>query len=306
MKKPEISIVIVNYNVSALLKVCLQTLFAYNQQEDLFEVIVVDNNSADDSLQMLEKDFPKVKVLANKYNAGFPKANNQGFELAQGELIMMLNPDTEFYDNAIEKLAKEMEAQREWMLLAPKLLNTDRSRQLSVWRYPSLWSLFCETHYLNFLLKKKNYLDKNMTEPFEAESFSGAAILFRRQVLELIGNLDETLFWIEDVDFCYRANHKGLKCMYEPRIEIIHHVGQSAKKNYNISIMNQVVNKIKFARRHYSRWNHFLTSTMSVYHVILKLIIFGLLSPINVVYYRKFKAYVFTFPRVFNPPKGIT
>ncbi|MEY3438514.1 MAG: hypothetical protein RL265_1099, partial [Bacteroidota bacterium] len=150
-------------------------------------------------------------------------------------------------------------------------------------------SIFCEFHYLTSLLKRKNYLDKDFTKQFEAESFSGAAIFFRKSVLDKIGNLDETMFWIEDVEFCYRAVQNGIKCVYFPETKIIHHIGQSAKKNYTISISNQVFNKIKFFNKHHSNFS-------------AKLVI---LLSFNVVYKRKASAYRYTLFKVFNPPKGI-
>ena len=154
-------------------------------------------------------------------------------------------------------------------------------------------------------MDKKNYTDKDLTQPFEAESFSGAAILFRKNVLDKIGMLDETMFWIEDVEFCYRAYQAKLKLLYYPEALILHHIGQSAKKNYNVSISNQVFNKIKFFKKHHSTIEWLLIVLLSFYHVVLKLIVFGLLSPFNPVYFRKAKAYLYTLPRVFNPPLGM-
>lgn len=303
---PHISVIIVSYNVRELVLTCLQSIYMQTNTDLIIEVIVVDNDSKDDTVAAIRRDFPEVILIANKNNAGFPKANNQGFEIAKSQYLFMLNPDTELIEDSLQIIWNYMEAHREISLLSPKLLNTDRSHQISAWKYPSLWSVFCETHYLHSFLKKKNYLDHNFDESFEVESFSGAAIFFRREILLQIGLLDESMFWIEDVDFCYRARKAGLRCLYFSETRIVHHIGQSAKKNYNISISNQVVNKIKFFRKHYSRIRTFLVVLLSFYHVILKLLIFGLLSPFKKTYYRKAKAYVYTIPRVFNPPKGIS
>lgn len=305
MRYIDISVVIVNYNVKDLLLTCLETLYKFVPAQISIETIVVDNNSSDDSCTAIKNHYPEVILIENKENVGFPKANNQGFDIAKGEYIFMLNPDTEFIEDSVSKLVDYLRANKDVDVIAPMLLNTDRSRQLSVWKYPNLWSIFCETHYLHFLLKKKNYLDKEIDKPFIAESFSGAAILFRRSVFDEIGQLDESMFWIEDVDFCYRATEKKLKCIYFPGTKIIHHIGQSAKKNYNISICNQVVNKIKFFKKHYSKFSWMIVVLLSFYHVLLKFVIFGLLSPLNKIYYRKSKAYVYTLKRVFNPPMGM-
>lgn len=301
----EVSIVIVNYNVKDLLLTCITSFGKFHKGKLEYEIIVVDNASTDGSKEALKSTFPEILIIANANNRGFPSANNQGFAIARGKYIFMLNPDTEFMDDSVFKLYSYCEAQVEAMIVAPKLLNTDKTFQQSVWRYPNLRTIFCETHYLNFLLNHKNYKDKSFDVPFEAESFSGAAIFFRKDILEMIGDLDETMFWIEDVEFCYRAHKAGLKLMYYPQAQIIHHIGQSAKKNYTVSLSNQVFNKIKFFRKHYNKIRWFLVICLSFYHCLFKLIVFSILSPFSPVFFKKAKAYLYTIPRVFNPPVGI-
>ncbi len=119
------------------------------------ETILIDNNSSDGSVEEISAKFPQVSMITNNFNAGFPAANNQGFKIAKGKYIFMLNPDTEFLDDSLAKLYNFMESNNSTSIIAPKLLNSDKSRQLSVWRFPSLWFIFCETHYMNFFLKKK-------------------------------------------------------------------------------------------------------------------------------------------------------
>lgn len=305
MSEVKVSIVIVNYNVKDLILTCIRSLYQFCGNAGDLEIIVIDNQSIDGSCQAIRTEFPGVILIENSENEGFPKANNQGFSIAKGDYIFMLNPDTEFQENSIEKLRQFLEDNKTVGIVAPGLLNTDGTHQSSVWRYPSLFSIFCEFHYLTSLLKRKNYLDKDFTKQFEAESFSGAAIFFRKSVLDEIGNLDETMFWIEDVEFCYRAVQNGIKCVYFPETKIIHHIGQSAKKNYTISISNQVFNKIKFFNKHHSNFSAKLVILLSFLHVVQKSIVFGILSPFNVVYKRKAAAYRYTLFKVFNPPKGI-
>jgi N-acetylglucosaminyl-diphospho-decaprenol L-rhamnosyltransferase len=304
-KKIDISVVIVSYNVKELVLTCLNTLYKFLPKAINIETILVDNNSIDKTVEAVKLNYEQIHVIANSYNAGFPAANNQAFKIANGKYIFMLNPDTEFLDDSLAMLYQKIEEDSSISLIAPLLLNTDRSRQLSVWRFQSIWSIFCETHYLNFLLGNKNYSDKDFSKPFEAESFSGAAILFNKNVLDKIGSLDETMFWIEDTEFCYRAFHANLKLLYYPKAKIVHHIGQSAKKNYNISISNQIVNKIKFFKKHHSVFSWMVVVLLSFYHVMLKLLIFSVLAPFNKVYLRKAKAYLYTLPMVFNPPQGM-
>lgn len=300
----DISIVIVNYNVKHYVLKCLQSIYLQPCGLEI-ETIVVDNNSSDGSNEAIQEFYPNVHLIQNKNNAGFPAANNQAFKIAKGKYIFMLNPDAELFENTLLGLFKKMENDLSIGLIAPKLLHTDGSWQQSVWHYPTLWTIFCETFYLKSFLKHKNYNKQNKNEEFEADSFSGAAIFFRKSIIESIGMLDETLFWIEDVDFCYRAKKAGMKLLYYPKVQATHHISVSAKLNYNVSISNQIFNKIKYFRKYKNLVSSSIVLIISLIHVLYKLIAFTVLSPFSVVYSRKAKAYWYTLPKIFNPPKGM-
>ena len=304
MAAPDVSVVIVSYNVRELLEKCLRSLFLFHHNINL-EVIIVDNASVDDTIHMIQENFPDVNLIANTVNAGFPKANNQAFEIAQGEYVFMLNPDTEFFDNAIEPLKSYLDDHSEIALIAPKLLNTDGSLQNSVWRFPTVRYIFFNYFFMDLLIPDKYYGDKNWNEPFLAESFSGAAIFFRKEILKKLKGLDESLFWIEDIDFCYRAYQEGYKLLYFPSVEIIHHIGGSGKKNYRISISNQIFNKIKYYRKHNSFSKYTAVVLISFFHVLIKTIVLSILAPFRSIFRKKASAYWYTLPKVFNPPKGI-
>ncbi len=300
-----VSIIIVNYNVKDLVLQALKSVFQYTSPNISFEVIVVDNNSSDGSAEAISKEFPEVILVRNENNSGFPQANNVGFKLAKGEYIFMLNPDTELIEDSISTLLKYCQSHPDLALIAPKLLNTDGSHQISAWRFPTITSIFAEMYYLNFFLKKKNYQDKDLTKPFEADSFSGAALFFSSKTLEQIGPLDEHLFWIEDIDFCYRIHLAGKSMHYVPSTSIIHHSGSSAKKSYVISLSNQIFNKIKYFKKHHSPLSAQVVVIISFLHSIQKWLLFSILSPFSFTARLKRKAYAYTIPRVFNPPKGI-
>jgi len=298
-----ISIVVVNYNVKDFLLRCLESIYSSNI--DQIEVILVDNASNDGSIEAVSTIYPQTIILKNLNNIGFPAANNQAFKIARGKYIFMLNPDAELFKNTLETLFSFMEENPNVDIIAPQILNTDGSWQQSVWRFLTLYSIFCEMLYMKFLLNKKDYNDQNKNELFEADSFSGAAIFFNREVLNKIGMLDETMFWIEDIDFCYRAKKTGLKLIYYPYCKVMHHIGQSARKDYKISISNQIFNKIKFFRKHYNPISYFSVIFISYFHVILKFLIFGLLSIFKKEYRKKAVAYFYTLGKIYNPPKGI-
>jgi N-acetylglucosaminyl-diphospho-decaprenol L-rhamnosyltransferase len=299
----DISIIIISYNVRDYLLECLESLYSGSYKN--FEVIVVDNASKDDSVNAVRLRYPQCIIIENKNNTGFPAANNQGFKIAKGNYIFMLNPDAFLYQDTLQNLFDYMEKNPDTDIAAPQLFNSDGSLQLSVWRFPTIGSIFSEMFYLKFFLNKKNYNDLDKSKPFEADSFSGAAIMFRRSVIDKIGMLDESLFWIEDVDFCYRAKQAGLKLVYFPDAKAVHHISKSAKSNYKISVSNQVFNKIKFFKKHKGAMQYLIIVLLSFIYVLLKLLLFLILSPFSRIYFSKAKAYAYTLPRVFNPPKSI-
>ncbi len=301
----DISIVIINYNVKDLVIQAIKSIYSFTPSSISIEVIVIDNQSSDGSQAAIAENFPQVILVKNKTNDGFPAANNQGFRIAKGDYIFMLNPDTELIEDSLSALLHFIKEHKQYVLIAPKLLNSDRSHQLSTWRFPTLMSLTGELFSLPFLTQAKNYKNQNFEIPFEADSYSGAALFFHRSLLDTIGMLDETMFWIEDIDFCYRIEKAGLKKSFVPSTSIVHHSGQSAKKNYKISISNQVYNKIKFFSKHYSRTKTITVKVLSAIYCVKRFTVFSLLSPFNRIYFLKAQAYAYTLKRVFNPPNGI-
>ncbi|HLG03571.1 MAG TPA: glycosyltransferase family 2 protein [Bacteroidia bacterium] len=302
MNKPDVSVVIVSYNVHDFVMDALRTLYRHTDPRVSLEVFVVDNASSDETVTTVRNEFPIVNLIANAQNKGFPAANNQAFERATGRYVFMLNPDAELVDDSVGAMVKFMDENAAYALLAPKLLNSDRSLQRSCWRFPRVYYILLDAFYLHALMPRRTYSEKDWTKPFEAESVSGAAMFFRREVLQTAKGLDENLFWIEDIDFCFRIRKSGLKVLYWPLTSIIHHTGQSAKKNYRVSVSNQIFNKIKYARKHFGFIRAFLVLLISFVHVIYKLLFFGLLSPFKRVYAAKAKAYAWTLLRLFVQP----
>ena len=304
MKNPDVSIIIVNYNVKELLLKCLGSIYK-TKGNLLIEIIVVDNSSSDGSVDAVRNQFSEVVLIANTYNAGFPAANNQALRIAKGNYIFLLNPDTELIEDSISILKNFLETSSNAAIAAPKLLNSDRSVQRSIFRFPRIWFIITEMFYLESMSRSKYYSEMDLNTIFEVDSASGAALFFRKSLLDKIGFLNEKLFWIEDIDFCYRTKISGGKVFYVPSTSIVHHSGQSAKKNYNVSIYNQVINKIKFYKVHRKSTGLFIVQCISFINVIMRIIIFGLLSPFKKVYSLKMKAYVYTLPGIFTVTKNL-
>ncbi|MEY3451159.1 MAG: hypothetical protein RL711_985 [Bacteroidota bacterium] len=260
MKK--ISVIIVNYNVCHFLEQALRAVQKAALLIDT-EIIVVDNNSVDKSLEMLKDKFPEVILIANKQNTGFSKANNQGIKIAKGEYILLLNPDTVIEEDTLFKCVHFMDQHPEAGGLGVKMLDgkgeflPESKRGL-----PTPWVAFSKVFGLAALMPKSKlfgryhlgYLDKD--EINEVDILSGAFMLMRKTTLDKVGLLDEEYFMYgEDIDLSYRIIKGGYKNYYFPETRIIHYKGESTKKtsiNY-VFIFYRAM--IIFANHHFSSSN---------------------------------------------------
>ncbi|MEX1002672.1 MAG: glycosyltransferase [Crocinitomicaceae bacterium] len=258
----QISIIIVNYNVEFFLEQCLNSVFSALKGIEA-EVFVVDNNSIDGSLDMLHAKFPQVKLIANKENVGFSRANNQALRLAEGKYHLLLNPDTIVEEDTFEKVIQFMDEHPEAGGLGVKMIDgkgnflPESKRGL-----PTPKDAFYKIFGLSRLFKRSRrfgryhltYLDKN--EVHEIEILSGAFMLLRKEALDKVGLLDEDFFMYgEDIDLSYRIVLGGYKNYYYPKTRIIHYKGESTKKssvNYVFVFYNAM---IIFAKKHFSEKN---------------------------------------------------
>lgn len=241
----KLSVIIVSWNTRDLTRDALASVYRETKDID-FEVIVVDNKSSDDSVAMIKREFPQVKLIENTNNDGFSKGNNLGLKIATGEYLMLLNSDTIVLDNALGKLVEYIALNSDTMMVGPRLLNTDMTFQHSCRRnLPDIWNSFFHLFGLVRLFPKSKLInnykkyndDPNVTEPVTA--LSGAAMLFRRSVYDRIGGLDERFFMYgEDLDFCKRVFDQGWITMYVSDAKIIHHGGGSSKKRRTQSLIN--------------------------------------------------------------------
>ena len=232
----DLSIIIVSWNVRDLLEKCLKSVF--DQTKNLkFEIFVVDNGSTDDTSKMVLDKFPQVNLFRNNHNLGFAAANNIAIRQAKGEFVLLLNPDTEILDGAIEKMVDFMRAHQEAGIAGPKLLDSDKTLQPSIRRFPTILDQFLILvkipHLWPNLSVIKRYLaaDFDYSRISEADQVMGAFFMVRQELFRQIGLFDEKFFiWFEEVDFCRRAKGAGYKVMYNPGAEVIHYGGKSFKQ----------------------------------------------------------------------------
>lgn len=255
----DLSIIIVNYNVKEFLKNLLQSLEPALKNLRA-EIIVVDNASTDGSPEFIEQNFPTVKLIRNKINVGFGRANNQAMEIASGKYFVLINPDTIVKENTFEKLIDFFNSTRDAGMVGCKVLNPDGTLQLACRRsFPGPWTSFTKVTGLSTLFPKSKlfarynltYLDENETN--EVDAISGAFMMFKKEVYEKIGGFDQQFFMYgEDLDLCYRTQQAGYKVYYVPNTEIIHYKGESTKRS-NIDETRMFYDAMHlFVKKHFS------------------------------------------------------
>ncbi len=248
-KAIDLAIVIVSYNVVDLLRRCLQTIFA-SVGDVRFSVCVVDNNSADDSVEMVRSSFPTVTLLANSDNPGYSTANNQGlYELGFGSerpprYCLLLNPDTEVMPTTFADAVAYMDAHPDVGVLGPKLLLPNGELDLACRRsFPSPEVSFYRMLGLSKLFpKSKRFGRYNLTyldvdQLTEVDSVVGAFMLVRTAAITAVGLLDEQ-FWMygEDLDWAKRIKDSGWKVIYNPHILTLHVKRASSKQNARTNV----------------------------------------------------------------------
>ena len=258
MKK--LSIVIVSYNVGKYLKNCLESInkTAGSLQP---EIIVVDNNSTDDTDTILKTNFPQLQVTTNSKNCGFAKAANMGMKISQGEFVALLNPDTVVLDCAFTGMLEYLENNPGVGITGPKLIDPDGSLQYSCRSFPS-WSTYFSNRQslLNRIFPSnkwsKKYLlkEKDHQQIQEVDWISGCCLLLRKKMLEEIGYLDKDFFmYIEDVDLARRAKSKNWKVVYYPPAQLIHFKSQSVIQNKIGMLIEHHRSMYKYYLKHYPK-----------------------------------------------------
>lgn len=255
---PDVSILIVSWNIKGLLRDCLRSL-KENAGDVRYETIVVDNASHDGSADMVREEFPWAKLIEPHANLGFGRANNLGYEHSTGRWVLLLNPDTVVLDGAIEKLVAFADAQPKAGAVGGKTLKADLSLERSCcWGSPGLWPLVCKSVGLHLMFKQSELFNREAMDWWprntirEVEVITGCFFMLRREVYEKTGGFDPRFFmYAEEVDLCWRIKKLGWKLMFTPEAQIIHLVGASAAKAKPNRIFQINLGLLKLFRKHY-------------------------------------------------------
>ncbi len=257
-----LSIIIVSYNVRDLLRKCLSSIGEDTLPDK--EIIVVDNVSTDGSPDMVKAEFPGVRLVENTENLGFGRANNAGYALSTGRMILFLNPDTVVRDSALEKMARYLDDHDDVGAVSCRLLNGDLSLQRSCRHFPGIFTTIVNYTRLSDRFPGSTVFGRNQMSYWDYGSIrdvdvvSGACMMFRRSLLEEIGLFDERFFmYSEEVDLCRRVWNAGRRIVFIPHAEIVHWYGKSSETLKDEIVMNKLIYRHYFTSRYYYFRKHY-------------------------------------------------
>ncbi len=275
----DISIIIVNYNTEYLTRQTLQSIYDRKYNID-YEVYVVDNSSADNSVKMIQNEFPQVKLIISERNLGFSKANNLALKQVKGKYVLLLNSDTVLLDDCLEKCIKYIENNKEVGALGCKVLLENGVLDHACKRgFPTPKASLYYMLKLDKLYPKSskfgkytlNYMSED--EINEVDAITGAFMMVRREVIAQVGTLDESFFMYgEDIDWCYRIKEVGWKIVYYPKAKIIHCKGGSSQKKRWKLIYEFHKAMYLFYHKHYARRYSFLITSVVYLGILVKLV----------------------------------
>lgn len=223
----DLSIITVNYNMKGLIDACYESLGRASLALE-YEIILVDNNSSDGSVDFFNGSRPQVTVIANRDNAGFARACNQGAQAASGDMLLFLNPDTEIPPGALEAMVRFLRDTPDAGVCGCETRNTDGSIEPSVYRLPTLARTAADALWLSKLFGGYEVQDySRLKDRPRVDVICGACFMIKKDLFDRLRGFDEDLWMYgEDVELCYRVRRAGCFCYYLDDVHIIHKRGE--------------------------------------------------------------------------------
>jgi len=267
----DVSVVVVSWNVKALLEKCLLSLLASpvwrlvspegkssGPGTRALEIWVVDSASTDGSVEMVREKFPGVGLIANSDNVGFTRGNNQGIARCRGRTLVLLNPDTEVHADALAVMADYLEWHPDVGVVGPRIATPDGGLQPSRRRFPTYGTAFVESTCLQRwfprhpLLARYYMWDRPDDQEQDVDWIEGACLAARAEVVSHVGGLDERFFmYSEELDWCKRVKAAGWRVVYLPQAQILHYGGQSSDQVVSAKHIHFQRSKIAYYAKHF-------------------------------------------------------
>lgn len=268
-----LSIIILNYNLTEDVSNCIKSLVGVDA-----EIIVVDNNSPDRSIEQLAQEFPHVRFLFLNTNLGFAHGNNEAVKSVTTEYIYILNPDTTTDVKSIEKLLSYFADHPDAAITCPMLIHPNGSQQFSYNKKLGLWWELAEAFFLpNYIRNKQKKQHEPMVragQAFEVDWAAGAALMIRKSVYEQIQGFDENFFLMyEDIDLCDRIRKLGYKIVFIPDAVVIHKDSGIIGKNFKRLVTNRYWARLIYIKKHYNSIQRFLTRFIHIIGLIIRIAI---------------------------------
>jgi N-acetylglucosaminyl-diphospho-decaprenol L-rhamnosyltransferase len=251
-----LTVVIVSYNTRELLRMCLASVVRAGPTE----IIVVDNASADDSVRMVQTDFPQVRLIASEQNLGFVRANNLALRESLGDHLLLLNPDTELQDGAVAILQGFLDARPRAGAVGPRLVYGDGALQHAAFGFPTLLQTYFDffrwpARLLQSTLNGRYPVTAYSGQSFRVDFVLGACLMIRRDAMEQVGLLDERYFmYCEEMDWCKRLGQAGWEVWCEPGATVVHREAQSSRQTRWPSFVEKWRSRFIFYARYYPAW----------------------------------------------------
>ena len=259
----DVSIIIVNYNLTESIRKLLKSIQNY-ASEIKYEVIIVDNNSPDRSIKNLEHEFPDFQFIWLGTNCGFGCGNNAGEKISKGKYLLFLNPDTYLVSNLLLELFTFAEGHTNFGVIAPRLIFPDGRNQGSYAKYPNIKQEFLYAIRLTGIAFSAYYKLKDFfyrsSEFYFVDFVFGSCLFIRRDIFESVNGFDEDFFlFSEETDLCYRIKkYKKQKIVYWKKARIVHEKSLITGKNMPVRIKTVYESRLKFIKKHYSKFRLFL------------------------------------------------
>jgi GT2 family glycosyltransferase len=255
-----VSVIIPTFNTRDLTIACLSAIQRYPPPGS-YEVIVVDNNSSDQTYEEVKRRFPEVIALRNASNVGFGRACNQGAKAAHGDFLLFLNSDTEPLENSFSNLLDWMKSHPQTGIVGPEFIGPNQKLLQMSWSWNPLLggeviNRYFSPQNLGLSKLKQHWIRSFQDKPREVPFICGACLMIRRDVFDQLHGFDESFeLYFEDADLCLRCSEGGWRVDFVPDSKIVHYIGQSSKGTWTASSLIYQQSHLTYYRKHGPAWS---------------------------------------------------